>query len=94
MSYGLDNSQGATEIGLSSLGCLSTEGRPRCPRFNKNCSVSCATKCMIKAMTDFPEAKAEILLAGIQIASGFASDTAQVISALGRFERAIQVTTF
>lgn len=92
MSFGLDTYQGATEIGLASLGCLSTDGKPNCPRLNKNCSNKCATKCMLKAMTDFPEAKTEILLAGIVIASTYASDVTEVHAALSGFERAIQAT--
>ncbi|HGY9634410.1 hypothetical protein QVM55_21550 [Pseudomonas monteilii] len=92
MSFSFDTYQGATEIGLSSLGCLSTDGKPHCPRFNKSCSNKCASKCMLKAMTDFPEAKTEILLAGVVIASTFASDMTEVHAALSGFERAIQAT--
>ncbi|AUZ62038.1 hypothetical protein PRJ_5480 (plasmid) [Pseudomonas sp. XWY-1] len=47
---------------------------------------------MLKAMTDFPEAKTEILLAGVVIASTFASDMTEVHAALSGFERAIQAT--
>lgn len=92
MSFSADTYHGATEIGLSSLGCLSTEGKPYCPRFNKNCSNKCASKCMLKAMTDFPEAKTEILLAGIVIASTYASNITEVHAALSGFERAIHAT--
>ncbi|BAW27130.1 TPA: hypothetical protein QDZ12_005965 [Pseudomonas putida] len=92
MSFSFDTYQGATEIGLSSLGCLSTDGKPHCPRFNKSCSNKCASKCMRKAMTDFPEAKTEILLAGVVIASTFASDVTEVRAALFGFEQAIQLT--
>ena len=47
---------------------------------------------MLKAMTDFPEAKTEILLAGVVIASTVASDMTEVHEALSGFERANQAT--
>ncbi|WP_223508699.1 MULTISPECIES: hypothetical protein [unclassified Pseudomonas] len=43
-------------------------------------------------MTDFPEAKAEILLAGILIASTHATSLAEMHGALSSFEHAIQAT--
>jgi hypothetical protein len=92
MSYGFDNNHGATEIGLTSLGCLSVDGTPRCPRYQKDCNVPCTTNCMVTAMIDFPEAKAEILLAGILIASTHAASLAEMHGALSSFEQAIQAT--
>lgn len=92
MSHGFDTNHGATEIGLTSLGCLSVDGTPRCPRYQKNCDVACTTTCMVTAMSDFPEAKAEILLAGILIASTHASSLSEVHGALSSFEKAIQAT--
>lgn len=92
MSHGFDNKLGATEIGLTSLGCLSVDGTPRCPRYQKECNIACTTTCMVTAMSDFPEAKAEILLAGILIASTHASSMAEMHGALSSFENAIQAT--
>ncbi|VVP59705.1 hypothetical protein PS880_06061 [Pseudomonas fluorescens] len=92
MSYALDNNAGATEIGLTSLGCLTVDGASRCPRYLKDCDVACTTTCMITAMSDFPEAKAEILLAGIMIASTHASSMVEMHGALSSFENAIQAT--
>lgn len=92
MSYGFDKNLGATEIGLTSLGCLSVDGTPRCPRYQKNCDIACTTTCMVTAMSDFPEAKAEILLAGILIASTHASSMVEMHGALSSFENAIQAT--
>lgn len=92
MSYGFDKNHGATEIGLTSLGCLSVDGTPRCPRYLKDCDVACTTTCMLTAMSDFPETKAEILLAGIVIASTHASSLEELHGALASFEDAIQAT--
>jgi hypothetical protein len=47
---------------------------------------------MVTAMSDFPEAKAEILLAGILIASTHASSMIEMHSALSSFESSIQAT--
>jgi hypothetical protein len=47
---------------------------------------------MLTAMSDFPETKAEILLAGIVIASTHASSLAELHGALASFENAIQAT--
>jgi hypothetical protein len=92
MSYAFDNNTGATEIGLTSLGCLTVDGAPRCSRYQKDCDVLCTTNCMVTAMSDFPEAKAEILLAGIVIASTHATSLAEMHGALSSFEHAIQAT--
>lgn len=92
MSYGFDIAPGATEIGLTSLGCIGTDGSARCPRYNKSCTVACSIKCMTTAMTDFPEAKPEILLAGLTVASMHATTLSQVHKALDRFQKVIQLT--
>jgi hypothetical protein len=92
MSYGFDKNPGATEIGLTSLGCLTVDGTPLCPRYQKDCDTACTTTCMVTAMSDFPEAKAEILLAGMIIASTHASSMIEMHGALSSFENAIQAT--
>ncbi|KAA0946428.1 hypothetical protein FQ186_27190 [Pseudomonas sp. ANT_H14] len=92
MSYGFSKNLGATEIGLTSLGCLSVDGTPRCPRYQNDCNIASTTTCMITAMSDFPETKAEILLAGILIASTHASSIFEMHGALSSFENAIQAT--
>lgn len=93
MSSITDSAHGATEIGLSSLGCISIDGKPQCRRFGKACSIPCAATCIATAMTDFPEAKTEILLAGMLIASSRASSISELHFALSHFEGAIEATS-
>jgi hypothetical protein len=66
MSYGFDNNHGATEIGLTSLGCLSVDGTPRCPRYQKDCDVPCTTKCMVTSTHATSLAEMHIALASFE----------------------------
>lgn len=48
---------------------------------------------MTVAMSDFPEAKPEILLAGMTVMSMHSKSLSQMHKALATFQRVIQVTT-
>ena len=83
----------ATTIGMASLGCLDDEGQPKCAKFkNNSCSGMRAMTCMSNALQDFPEARAEILLAGLTVVSNSSKNLLEIRKFVPRMEMAVQVT--
>ncbi|ABO59716.1 hypothetical protein BSFA1_79410 (plasmid) [Burkholderia sp. SFA1] len=81
----------ATQIGMASMGCINDEGIPICPRFGTTCTGSRAIVCMGKAMQDFPEAQAEVLVAGLSIVSRSAKTIMDIRRVIPKMELAVSV---
>ncbi|WP_432263272.1 hypothetical protein [Cupriavidus sp. TMH.W2] len=80
----------ATHIGMASMGCLTAEGLAQCPKLGK-CNASRAMVCMGEAIENFPEAKAEVLLAGLAVVSRSAKSILEIRKIVPRLEMAVQV---
>ncbi|ABF12912.1 hypothetical protein ACUXAV_004883 [Cupriavidus metallidurans] len=83
----------ATTIGMASMGCIDSEGQPKCSKFvNASCSGMRAMTCMSNALQDYPEARAEILLAGLTVVSKSSKNILEIRKFVPRMEMAVQVT--
>ncbi|WP_425953114.1 hypothetical protein [Ralstonia pseudosolanacearum] len=85
------NQFSATQIGMASMGCLNAEGLKQCPKYDNCCTAAHAMTCMGKALADFPEAKAEVLLAGLAVVSRSAKNIIEIRKVIPRMEMAVQV---
>lgn len=83
----------ATTIGMASMGCLDSEGQPKCSKFVKDsCSGMRAMRCMSTALQAFPEARAEILLAGLTVVSNSSKNLTEIRKFVPRMEMAVGVS--
>jgi len=81
----------ATKIGMASMGCLDSAGIQQCPKMCKGCTPSQAMACMGKAFVDYPETRAEILVAGLTMISRTAKTLDEIRRTIPGIEMAVHL---
>ena len=81
------NNASAIDIGLSCLGCITDDGAPSCSFYASNtCTAAKTGRCMRAAMSDFAEARAEIIIASISVMSRRAKSVDEIRTGLLKVE--------